>query len=98
MKILNQSRALRASTLPLFAAVLMATSSANAATPIGHHKPVRHHHITQSSAQEPQPNAEPVMPPAQEKFDYHPSCFQTRNQVMDGNGGLKWVPRMECRY
>lgn len=98
MKILNHSRALRASTLPLFAAVLIAASAANAAAPIGHHKPAHHHHVIQSGMQALQPEAEPAMPPAQEKFDYRPNCFQTRNQVMDGNGGLKWVPKTECRY
>jgi hypothetical protein len=98
MKILDQSRALRASALPLFAVVLMAASAANAAAPIGHHKPAHHHHIVQSATPAPQPNADPVMSPVQEQADYHPRCFQTRNQVMDGNGGLKWVPKMECRY
>jgi len=98
MKILSQFRMLRASTLSLSVAVLMAASAAHAAAPIGHHKPVRHHHIVQSVAPAPQQQADPVLPPLQEPFDYHPNCFQTRNQVMDGNGGLKWVPKTECRY
>jgi hypothetical protein len=78
--------------------VLVTASAAHAAAPIGHHRPVHQHHIVQSQTQAPQREADPAMPPLQEPFDYHPNCFQTRNQVMDGNGGLKWVPKTECRY
>jgi hypothetical protein len=99
MKTFNQSRMLRAGTLSLSAALLMAASTAYAAAPIGHHKPVHHHHIVKSVTPGSQ-QAEPATPSTQEQFDYHyhPNCFQTSNQVMDGNGGLKWVPKVECRY
>jgi hypothetical protein len=93
MKIFTRSRLLRAGVLPVFAVALLAAPAVNAAA-LHHHVPAQGRPFVQSGAQQD----DPALPTFNQPPDYHPDCFDSRLQVPDGSGGLKWVPHLDCRY